>query len=175
MKIINTILFAALTTFPLITNAASVNYTEIGNDGVGNSFKFDFSWDTATNSVTSIQSYIEYDNYGNAPSVDLVAPSFTWNPNLFLSPIPTVGAVIFEDSSGLIAFFMLTGNNNLPNVTNLPSYNYAFNDQYTGHQWFGYQSTISQVPEPTSIALLVFGILGFVASRRKVTHAQFRQ
>jgi|GEM_PF-2175030 len=166
MKKINTILLAALTIFPLLTNAASVNYTEIGNDGVGNHFIFDFSWDTSTSSVTSIQSYVEYNDYSNTPSVNLVSPSFSWNSNLFLSPIPTVGAAIFKDFSGLFAFFMLTGNNGLPNVANFPSYNYAVNDGRTQHQWFGYQSTISQVPEPTSIALLASGLFGFVASRK---------
>ncbi|MDT4289738.1 PEP-CTERM sorting domain-containing protein [Methylomonas sp. MO1] len=167
MKTFNNILLTVLIIFPFVTNAASVKFIEIGNDGDGNSFVFNFSWDTATNSVTGIQSYIEYNDNGLTPSVELFEPEFTWNPNLFLTPVPTVGAVIFKDFSGLFAFFMLTGNNNLPNTSNFPSYNYAVNDGSTDHQWFGYQTTVSQIPEPTSIALLISGVFGFAASKRK--------
>mgnify|MGYP001810081227 CR=1 FL=1 len=175
MKIVYAFLLVAFTNIPFTANAASINFIETGNDGVGNSFIFNFTWDTATNSVTDIQSYMEFENFSSAPSVNLVAPAFSWNPNLFLSPIPTTGSVIFKDFSGLFAFFMLTGNNNLPNVSNFPSYRYAVNNGYTSHQWFGYQSTINQVPEPTTISLLISGIFGFVVSRKRLAHAGLRQ
>lgn len=170
MRTCNAFLFVVLLILPFTTKAASVNFVEFGNDGKGNSFILNFSWNAATNSVTDVQSYTEYNNYSTTPIISALNPDFVWNPNLFSQPVPTVGAIVFnyKGSSALLAFFMLKDNNNMPNTSNFPDYNYALNDQRTNHQWFGYQTSISQIPEPTTIMLIISGIFGFSAFKRRL-------
>jgi hypothetical protein len=185
------IIFLLTTLFlPTISEANPISYTEIGSDGKGNSFQVTFMYEN--NIIASSVSATTTDIYGTTTNINTLSATgsngvlnglayqFAVEPayNVFIDLFfevnqntPTLttytGQVTYTDSSPYDTNFHI---NPVPIVAMIiddsnpltPNYEVGFTSS---------QVTLTKnttVPEPSSIALLVSGFIGFFVSRRNM-------